>query len=83
MDHKKSAHGKQACGTASALFGGFNLFPLALCCDVVDVIIVGFLSEPNGVSAFFRISPQNDQNDGKPTSAKCGRHGDHSLPGML
>lgn len=79
VDLKESSHSKQTGGAASELLGGFNLFALALCCGIADVFVVGFLSKPDELSAYFHVTPRNDR---KPTFGKCGRHRDHSLSGI-
>ena len=80
MDVKESSHGKQTRGTPSGFLGGFNLFTLAFCCDIADVLIVGFLSEPDGTSASIDFTPQNDRKLASVVSGPCT---DHSLSGTF
>ena len=45
-------------GAASELLGCFALLALVLCCDICDItaiLVVVFLSKPNGQSALFRV----------------------------
>lgn len=58
MGVKESSH---TSGAASELLGGFTLFALELCCDIADVFVVGFLSKPEGTSAFIEFIPRNDR----------------------
>ena len=51
MDVKESSPGSHKGGTASKLLCGFALFALELCCDVLNVFVIGFLSEPETSSA--------------------------------
>lgn len=60
LDVKELSHRKQTSGTAGELLDGFTLFALALCCDIMDVLVVGFLSEPDRMSAFTDVVPSND-----------------------
>lgn len=48
LDVKESSH---TGGAASELLGGFTLVALALCRDILDVLVVGFLSKPDGMLA--------------------------------
>lgn len=45
LDVKELSHRKQTSGTAGELLDSFTLFALALYCDIMDVLVVGFLSE--------------------------------------
>lgn len=76
MDVKESSH---TGGAASELLGVFARFALALCCDIADVLVVSFLSKPDGMSAFIRFIPQNDR---RLTFARYGEREDHSLSGI-
>ena len=78
MDAQESSHGKQTGGTATEFLGGFTPFALAFCCDIADVIVVCFLSEPDGMSAFIDGIPRNDR---KITFGIYGPRKDHSLSG--
>ena len=44
MDVKESSNPG---GAASELLSGFALFALTLCCNIRNVLVVGFLSEPD------------------------------------
>ena len=50
-DVKESFHSSQTGGAASELLRGFNLFALALCRDIANIFVVGFLSKPGALSA--------------------------------
>lgn len=44
MDVKESSHPG---GAASELLGSFALFALTLCCNITNILVVGFLSKPD------------------------------------
>ncbi len=48
-------------GAASELLGSFTLLASTLCCDVVNILVVGFLSKPDGESASVGCMPQRDR----------------------
>ncbi len=58
MDVKESSH---TSGAASELLVSLTLFAMALCYDIADVLIVGFSSEPDWMSAFIDFIPWNDR----------------------
>ena len=76
MDINETSHGSQTGAAAREPLGGFTLFTLALCCDIADVLIVGFLSEPDGMSAFIDVISWNNRNL---TFSRYDQRGDHSL----
>ena len=43
MDIKESSY---TGGTANEFLGGFTLLALTLCCDITNILVVGFLSKP-------------------------------------
>ena len=55
VDVKESFHSGNSGNAASVLFGGFVLLALVLCCDIADVFVVSFLSEPGGKSAIINF----------------------------
>ena len=58
LDVKESFHSGNA---ARELFGGFVLLALLLCCDIADIFVVSFLSEPGGRSAFINLVRGTDR----------------------
>ena len=61
VDVKESFHSGNSGNAASELFGGFVLLALVLCCDIADIFIVSFLSEPGGRSAFINLVRRTDR----------------------
>lgn len=68
MDVKESSH---TGGAASELFRGFTLLALTLCCDITNILVVGFLSEPSKKSALIGSRSQKARNL---TFGRYGRH---------
>ena len=58
MHVKESFHSGNA---ASELFGGFVFLALLLCCDIADIFVVSFLSEPGRRSAFINLLRVSDR----------------------
>ena len=58
MDVKESFHSGNA---ASELFSGFVFLASLLRCDIADIVVVSFLSEPGGRSAFINLVRGSDR----------------------
>ena len=58
MNVKESSH---TGGAASELLVSLTLFAMALCYDIADVLVVGFLSEPDWMLALIDSLPWNDR----------------------
>lgn len=61
-------------GAASEPFGGFILLSLTLCCDITNILVVGFLSKPAQKSALIGSRSQKARNF---TFGRYGRHEGH------
>ena len=61
VDVKESFHSGNSGSAASELFCGFDLLALVLCCDIADVFVVSFLSEPGGRSVFINFVQGTDR----------------------